>query len=94
MYVNRYTFKIKIGCMETAVQTVKAEIARMNIPGTVMTVNFGRQDVLFVDLPFENLAALEAFFEEWGQDPKTPDFWKVWNTVIEPGTTNEVLILQ
>ncbi len=94
MYVNRYAFKIKIGCMDTAVQTAKAEIARMGLPGTVMTVDFGRQDTLIVDLSFDTLAALEAFFEKWGQEPQTADFWKVWNTVIEPGTTNEVLIVQ
>ncbi len=94
MLVNRITFHIKVGCMETAIPAAKAEIARMGIPGTVMTVNFGRADTLIADLPFENLAALEAFFEKWGQDPQTPDFWKVWNTVIEPGTANEVLVVQ
>ncbi len=94
MYINRRTFLVKNGCMESLVEMAKAEMARTGMQATLMTSDLGPSDLLVLDMPFEDMAKYEAFWTAWSQEPEVAKFFEAWNTLVNPGGGNELWLVR
>jgi hypothetical protein len=94
MIINRRIFKIKIGCMDQAIELIKAEIAATRVKGTVYTSDLGPSDLLNMDIEFEGLGKYDEFWTGWGQSARAEDFFKVWNHLVENHIANEIWQVQ
>ena len=92
MLVNRRVIKVKVGCMDSIVELLKREEDKMpeKIPYEILVPNFGTWETVVWEGRFESLAQYEQFWGAWIAQESTAEFFKVWDTLIEPGGTNEL----
>ena len=92
MIVQRDTVYVKVGCMDQAIELIKAEMSKREGPPKwrILTPQFGvRTDMIVVEWEFESLAKLEEFWAVWLAKPETAEFWKRYNQLVETGGHNE-----
>lgn len=95
MYINRRTFSVKMGCMDSAVELLKAEEANVqpmveSLQPVLMTSIFGTFDKLVWEGRFESMADYEKFWADWVELPTSQKFFETWVTLTEPGGLNEL----
>ena len=90
MFINRRTFKVKLGVMGEVVQLLKAEIQRSGSKTKIYTPTFGPCDVVVVDFEVESLEAYLKMSDEWFASPEGAQFMEKWVPLVEAGGTNEL----
>ena len=96
MIVNRRTWLIKPGRMRDARALIQ-EVVRAKPAGMTRTVRcyvseFGAWNLLALEAEFETVAECERLVAEW-LAPLSPEFWKKWNELRDPGGGNEMWTL-
>lgn len=94
MIVQRIEFRVKVGCMEKAVELAKRASTLMpGIPANFrfLTSNIGRMGILVDELEFNSFADLERFWKEWFAAPGVPELLEEWHEVVaDTGSVSEV----
>jgi hypothetical protein len=98
MLINRRSFNIKSGGMDTAIQLIKDVTKDLTAASTntkvrdvrLSTAFFGAFDVLVMEVEFETLAAYESYWNEAFGHPLMAAFFEKWNTLTTGGGSNEL----
>lgn len=86
MLVNRWTFQIKPGRMDEAIEVIN--ILREDFV-RVYQAGIGKTDQLCVELEFENYTAYEAFWQGWSERPEVKNFLEAWPTLLQTSAIQE-----
>lgn len=91
MIVQRFTYEVKKGRAEKAIELVKSEIARyapaQSQTWRIYTDNIGRFWMLAIEVEFESLADLEGYWAKWFEDPEAVAFLEKFNKTLKSGGT-------
>jgi hypothetical protein len=90
MIVDRRTFIVDRGRMETAVGMLTAQRADAPHAYRIYTPIIGPFDRITVELEFESLAELEQFWNGWFARPETATFFERWHQLSLSGGENTV----
>jgi len=92
MIVERFTWKVKPGYGDQFVELIKAEATKSLTSNKwrLYTPNIRGFDVIACEFEFENLAALEKYWDEWYARPETAEFWKKFDEYRESGGGSEI----
>jgi len=97
MIVERMTIRAKQGRTEELADLVASEVVAQRKRGPraqacrIHTPNIGpHHDLVVVDWEWVDLADYERFWLQWGQLSTTPEFFRKWDELAEPGWTNEI----
>jgi hypothetical protein len=96
MIVQRFYWKVKVGCQDKFVELLKSErdksseghVARFYTP------NIGKYDIVAGEFEFENLAELEKFWDTWYAKPETEEYLKKSDELRESSGGTEVWYLE
>ncbi len=91
MLVDRRTFYLKPEHANTAVQMMVAENHRLGVTQVRFYLSMtGRFNTLVGEWEFENLAAYEKFWKEWGGSPEATVFLEKFRPLNETVGTHEL----
>ena len=92
--VNRRTFSASRGKLAEVVELLKA--AAQDAPQTyrIYASYYGTFHQVVLEVEFTDMASMEAAWAEFDARPGTESFLAQWNTITEPGGTNEVWVLE
>lgn len=94
MFLNRRIFKIKNGCMQAAVEQMKAESEATGVHTVISISDLGTSGLLGLEMQFASLADYETFWNGWSQSARAEAFFKVWDKLTESGGSNEIWSIQ
>lgn len=100
MYINRRTFNIRPGCMDSAIGLIKDEVAYLGEghfgdgPVRLMTAEFGGFDVLIMETMHETISGYETAWKNWMESDRPGPFFEKWNQLIERGDKNELWLVR
>ena len=92
MIAQRFTYRIKPGAADRVIEMIHGEETRSERQGTmrVYQCTFGPGDTIAMELDFEDMAELQAFWQSWFARPTTPAFFEEWNQIVKHTVSNEV----
>ena len=91
MYIERSVFTIKSGAYEEIFELLKHYLQDdENEFKRVLMPTVARPDTIVLEWEWDNLAALEKYWNEWSEDPETAGFLPKWQELITGGVSNEV----
>lgn len=92
MLVDRRILPVKTGRMEDALEVLRAERAKLDTGGAVRIYapSVAAFDEIVVEFEFEDWAACEAFWTDWGAAPDVDTFWEKWRDVNRAGGRREI----
>lgn len=93
MIVNRRVFNVKQGCMDQAVELVKAgteQFSSYTGPIRIYAPETGTFGVLAIEWEYKDLAEYERLWAEWQAAPETAAFMEKWVTLTRSDGTNEI----
>ena len=96
MLVHRVTFTLKPGSDQKAIEMLQEAQTILKAPhGRRIFQSYlgGTGSTIVMDLEFENLSELEAFWAEWYASSETPAFMERWEDLLAENTTNRVFTL-
>jgi hypothetical protein len=96
MLVHRLTFTLKMGTDQIAIEMLQEAQTILKAPHgrrIVQSYVGGTGSTIVMDLKFENLSELEAFWAEWYALPETPAFMEKWQELLAANTSNSVFTL-
>ena len=93
MIVQRFNYTAKSGRRMEAVELVRAEMERLGGTHRIYLGEIGPRNDIAVELEFEGLGEMEAFWSEWFATPESAAFMKKWDDLLEAHRTNEIWIL-
>ncbi|MCB0126858.1 MAG: hypothetical protein KDE58_31580 [Caldilineaceae bacterium] len=91
--MNRRVFHIQPGEMPKALELLNEVGPKINFPGPCRVYHTltGEFDRIIIEYEFADLAAYEAFWEEWSTT-HAAEFMPRWRTVSLPGGSNELFV--
>lgn len=89
MIVQRMTIKVKPGHMEDVLALLKEDRKQMGRNHRLYEIDLGTFNQVAIELEFEDMAAREKLWTEWGARPETAAFMEKWLEWTKGGT-NEI----
>jgi len=91
--VNRRTFVAGRGHMDEMIEMINA-IRDPELVDRLYRPHYAPFDVVAIELEFDSMAEMEAFWGEWEKSEEAATFMKRWIEITEPGGENQVWILE
>ena len=91
--VNRRTFIVSRGHMDEVIDMIKA-IRDPESGSRLYRPHYAPFDVVAIELEFDNVTEMDAFWEEQGNTEEMATFMKRWVEITESGGENQVWILE
>lgn len=93
MIVDRRTFHVPAGQVESVLQMLENEIRDHGAPPhgyRVCASETGEFNQVVMETEYENMAEMEAHWADWGTKPTTAAFMERWNAITLPGSSREL----
>lgn len=90
MIVQRMTINVRQGRMQDVLTFLKEDRKRGGYKYRLYESNFGTYNQIAFEFEFEDMAAQEKFWAEWGALPETPAFFERWHELTKSDGTNEI----
>ena len=87
MIVQRMTISIKPGRMDEVLTLLKEDRKRSGFQSRLYQIDIGTFGQIAIELEFEDMAAREKFWTEWGAVPERPAFMEKWLEYTKSGGT-------
>jgi len=92
MIVQRLTCRVVPGAVESIVAMLRGEQARPEGPRAMRIYNciYGPANTVILELEFEEIGEVGAFWEAWFAEPTSPAFTEKWNQLVTKTVSNEI----
>ena len=93
MIVERYTFNVKLGCLEKIIDLAlqyKSWWIERNVPIRYYTPYYSPRDVFVVEYEFESLGIADKVEKEWIKSKEYADLIPKWFELAERGGKAEI----
>ena len=92
MIVERWTFNVKEGCRDKLVEVLESENAP-SWPHRLLRCLVGTRGRIVLESEFENMAAQQKAWEEWGKSPGRSQHREAVSSLTEGNTILEFWIV-